>query len=630
MSEDKERIDLGMNRPIARRDFISGVAVGASALAMHNLAQAAGMPSSAAVEADTYPPLRTGMRGQHAGSFESAHAARDGKFNGTVAIDQETDEVYDLVVVGAGISGLSAAHFFRRNLGEDMKVLILDNHDDFGGHAKRNEFRYNGRIYLGYGGTMSIETPYPYSYMAKSLISELGITVEKYDANHRNDKLYAGLTRGMFFDKEHFGTDKLVTGFGQKPWDQFFAEAPLAAQVRADLTRLYTQKVDYMPDLDPVAKAAALKKMSYKDFLLKHVKVTPEAMPFFNGTGFRNNMRVDTCPAYTAAGLRGAGFAGMKIDAEKPFHTDYEAHFPDGNATIARLLINRLVPAALPGTLDMKTVVTAPLDYSKLDLPSSAVRVRLSSMVVRVQHDGDAKTSREVSIIYVKDGKNYRVRGGNVIMACFNNIIRFIVPDLPEKQKVALAYASKVPMQYTNVFLRNWQSFKKLGVSAVSSPNGYHTGMNLDTPISMGDYTFAASPDDPIVVHMTRNPNAPGLPRKEQHRRGRMDMLTTPFEKAELEIRRQMARTFGGGGFDPAKDILGITVNRWPHGYAYTYDTLGDPDFAENERPHVIGRQAFGRIAIANADAGAAAFTNEAIDQAHRAVHDCLYSRGYV
>ena len=320
----------------------------------------------------------------------------------------------------------------------------------------------------------------------------------------------------------------------------------------------------------------------------------------------------------------------MKIDGEAPFQSEYEAHFPDGNATIARLLVNRLVPAAWTGQMDMNSIVTAPLDYSKLDVASNPVRVRLSSIVVRAQHDGDPRSSRQVSVMYMKDGKVHRVRGGNVIMACFNNIIRFIVPDLPEKQKTALAYASKVPMQYTNVLVRNWQAFKKLGVSSVSSPNGYHTGMNLDNPISLGSYAFASSPDDPIVVHMTRNPNAPGLPRKEQHRRGRIDMLSTPFEKSELEIRRQMARALGTGGFDPAKDILAITVNRWPHGYAYTYDTIGDPDFQERERPHVVGRQAFGRIAIANADAGAAAFTNEAIDQAHRAVHDCLYSRGYL
>jgi spermidine dehydrogenase len=278
----------------------------------------------------------------------------------------------------------------------------------------------------------------------------------------------------------------------------------------------------------------------------------------------------------------------------------------------------------------MNSIVTAPFDYSRLDRADAPVRIRLSGTVVLVRHDGRVDQARRVNVVYIKDGKSCRVRGGNVILACFNNIVRFIVPDLPEEQKQALAYASKVPMQYTNVLLRNWRPWKKLGVSQVSAPHGYHTYLHLDYPISLGDYKFNNSPDDPIVVRMMRNPNSPGLPRKEQQRLGRIDMLNTPFKTSELEVRRQLTRVLGPGGFDPAHDILALTVNRWPHGYAYTYDTLSDPPFKEYERPHVVGRRAFGRVAIANADAGAAAFTNEAIDQAERAVHDCLYSNGYV
>jgi spermidine dehydrogenase len=133
-----------------------------------------------------------------------------------------------------------------------------------------------------------------------------------------------------------------------------------------------------------------------------------------------------------------------------------------------------------------------------------------------------------------------------------------------------------------------------------------------------------------VVLHLTRYPNRPGLPRREQHREGMRDLLQTSFEQIELQIRRQLARILGPGGFDPARDILAITANRWPHGYAYTYDTLSDPDLPHQERPHVVGRRPFGRIAIANSDAGAAAFTNTAIDEAHRAVQDLLAQRGLV
>jgi spermidine dehydrogenase len=233
-------------------------------------------------------------------------------------------------------------------------------------------------------------------------------------------------------------------------------------------------------------------------------------------------------------------------------------------------------------------------------------------------------------VVYVRGGKPYQVTAGNVVMACFNNIIRYIVPELPDAQQEALSYASKVPMQYTNVLVRNWEPWKKLGVHTIQAPNGYHTWVALDIPVSIGGYSFPTDPREPIVVHMTRNPNHPGLPRKEQHRLGRADMLATPFSTIEREIRAQLARMLGPGGFEPARDILAITVNRWPHGYAYTYDTLGDPDLPEADRPHVLGRRALGRIAIANADSGAAAFTNVAIDQAERAVQECLSSRGLI
>jgi len=636
MAIDKDAKTLGMHRNIDRRDFISGAAVAiagtalkpqrASAQASPRVGAAAGAPP-----ADYYPPKLTGLRGQHAGSFENAHKARDGATPENAAAES-TGETYDLVVVGGGISGLSAAYFFRKIMGENKRVLVLDNHDDFGGHAKRNEFRHNGRLILAYGGTQSIQSPYPYSFAARQLIADIGIDIASYHKNALRNEVYKGLGAATFFDKAHWGRDKLVVGTGQKPWADFFKEAPMSAKVRAALTQLHTAPADYMPNLDPVQKAEALKKISYQQFLTDYAKLPPEALPYFAARGFRNNMRVDTCPAFTAARSRAAGFAGMKIDMPAESFDEIEAHFPDGNATITRLLVSRMIPDAWPGHLDMNSIQTAVLDYGKLDVDGTPVRLRLNSTVVNVEHDGPVATARAANVTYARGDKLYRVRGDNVIMACFNNIIRFIVPGLPDAQKDALAYASKVPMQYSNVLIRNWTSFKKLGIRSVQMPTCYDPGFSLDFPVSMGDYNFAFGPDDPIVVHFSRNPNKPGvgLSRRDQNRVGRQEMLDTPFETIERNMRAEMAAVLSGGGFDPAEDILGITVNRWPHGYAYTYDTLGDPAFAEHERPHVIGRRPFGRIAIANADAGAAAFTNEAIDQAHRAVHDVLYSRALV
>jgi hypothetical protein len=276
------------------------------------------------------------------------------------------------------------------------------------------------------------------------------------------------------------------------------------------------------------------------------------------------------------------------------------------------------------------SIVLAPADYAKLDLPESRTRIRLNSTVVRVEHIGlpDPGTERAVRVVYVQENRQRQVSAANVILACFNNIIPYIVPDLPAEQKDALHYASKVPLQSTSVLVRNWESLRRLGVSAIHAPNGYHTDLWVDTPLSIGGYDSAVDPKEPAVIIMWRNPNKPGLPRREQNRMGRAVMLAETFDSIERETRAQLDRMLGTAGFESRRDILGLTVNRWPHGYAYTYDTLGDPDLPEADRPHVRGRRMFGRIAIANADSGAAAFSNVAIDQAERAVQECLVSRG--
>jgi len=275
----------------------------------------------------------------------------------------------------------------------------------------------------------------------------------------------------------------------------------------------------------------------------------------------------------------------------------------------------------------MENVLQAPVAYQKLDEATSKVRIRLRSSVVRVLHD-DTPGSHTVKVAYVREGKVHQVRGRNCILACYNSHIPALVPELPQVQKDALLYSVKVPMVYTNVLIRRWTAFQKLRVSNIHGPCMYHPNTSLDPGTTIGGYRGLTTPDEPIIVHMVRNPNKPGLPRKEQNRAGQKELLETSFEQFELEIRRQLVREVSGGGFDPATDIVGITVNRWPWGYAYTYDSLGDPDVPPEQRPHAIGRKRFGQIAIANSDAGAAAFTNQAIDEAHRAVQELLVSRG--
>jgi spermidine dehydrogenase len=323
---------------------------------------------------------------------------------------------------------------------------------------------------------------------------------------------------------------------------------------------------------------------------------------------------------------------GQNLDSIRSEEAEnYYFHFPDGNASVARLLVRRLVPGAIPGST-MDDVVTARADYVKLDASSSAVRVRLSSSVMRVRHTGPAGGDQRVEVAYVQHGAQgagpgtlKSVTARSCVLACWHSVIPALCPELPAAQKKALDYAIKVPLVYTNVLIRQWTAFQKLHVQRVSMPGMWHTSVNLDFPVSIGDYKHPNNPNEPVVLHLSKSACKPGLPIRDQHRAGRMELLTTSFETIEHGIRDSLGRALGAGGFDPARDILGITVNRWPHGYAYQYNSLAD-DFWVNggEQPCVVARQKFGRITIANADAGAYSYTDAAIDHAHRAVAELL------
>jgi spermidine dehydrogenase len=641
-----------MHRKITRRDFLNGVAVTAGAAMMpwdlfagHGVQE----PSDPVKSPNYYPPALTGMRGSHPGSFDTAHSLRDGIFWESAGKPEDTGETYDLIIVGGGISGLSAAHFYRKAMGGKARILILDNHDDFGGHAKRNEFRVNNAFRLGFGGTFSIESPAPYSAVAKDLIQELGIHVPSY-SKYVNQALYSshGMRSRIFFDKETFGVDKLVInprprGGGESEdaaapsqalLKQFLADAPLSDQAKRDLQRLYAEPKDYFPGLSSEEKKAKLARVSYASFLKDVAGVHEDIVKIYQALPHGLfGVGIDAVSAQDAWGLDLPGLDGMKLDPSpgKGMNRDaipneeaekYFFHFPDGNASIARLLVRKLIPDAIPGN-SSSDVVLAKANYAKLDDSGSSVRIRLNSTAVRVKHLGDAAGAKEVEVSYVRGGKLYTAKAKNAILACWHVVIPYICEELPEKQKEALASAQKVPLLYTNVALHNWTSFQKLGTSSVYAPGMYHTSVNLDLPVSMGGYEFPRTPDEPIVVHMMKAACSPGHPARQQHIAGRMELYTTSFETMERNIREQLARTLGPGGFDPARDIAAITVNRWPHGYAYEYNSLFDSFWLEGgETPCEVARKPHGRIAIANADAGAYAYTDEAINQAWRAVGD--------
>ena len=628
--------ELGMDRAISRRDFVQGVALGGGLVAAGLPAWAHGLvPSIAAQDRPGYyPPRLTGLRGSHPGSFEAAHALVAGRVPTKV---RDLDEEYDLIIVGAGISGLSAAHFYLAK-SPAARVLILDNHDDFGGHAKRNEFEIEGALRLANGGTWAIESPRPYSSVADGVLKAIGIDAAALAGTIQHPEVHAGLGlgAGVFFDRETFGADHLAVGYRQKSAHDFLSGAPLSDAARADIERVEEGGTDYFQQLSSTDKKRRLLTLSYRDYLRDVVGIGPEALNFYLAkTHSLWGVGIDAVSALDGWGSGLPGFQGLQLEPGSIPGMGFtpagavdtggsvDLHFPDGNATVARGLVRRLIPEALPGST-VEDLLTARVDYARLDKPAQSVRLRLSSTVLRVEHDGPAASARTVRVTYARDGGHCAVRARHCVLASYNMLIPYLVPELPEPQKAALHALVKTPLVYTTVAVRHWRAWAKLGVAHVYAPGSYHTSVGLNPTVDLGSYRSPRSPDEPTLLLMVRTPCQPGLTEHEQHRVGRAELMRTPFEVFERNIRDQLGRMFSSAGFDPATDITAITVNRWPHGYAPENNALFDLDVPESQRPHVLGRVPYGRISIANSDSGGGAYTDVAIDQAHRAVNDLL------
>lgn len=614
---------------ITRRDFLNGVAV----------TIAAGMTPlqilQAAPDGRYYPPALTGLRGSHAGSFEVAHQMGWEK----KVFDTDTlpiTEDYDLVVVGGGLSGLSAAWFYREKHPK-AKILILENHDDFGGHAKRNEFQAGGRMIIGYGGSEAFQSPnHLYSKEVNGLLKKLGVNIKRFEtAFDRQFYPGLGLSRGVFFDKENFGEDKLVTGdptpmvaddiapdqLNARAIRDFINDFPLPAADRLALIELHTAPKDYLPGKTAEEKADFLAATSYRDFLLKNVGLSEGAVKYFQSrTNDFMALSIDAVAAADAYSVGFPGFAGMNLapiseEAAAEMEEPYIYHFPDGNASVARLLVRSLIPGVAPGHT-MDDIVLAAFDYAKLDQPKAAVRLRLNSTAVSVRNVGNS-----VHIGYSRGGQLAQVRGKRCILACYNMMIPYLLKDLPAPQAQALSQNVKYPLVYTKVVIRNWQSFQKLGVHEIYAATQPYSRIKLDYPVSMGGYDHPRDPAQPIGLHMVYVPTSPnsGMNARDQARAGRGKLYGQTFEQLEAQLRDQLQRMLGPGGFNHETDILAITVNRWSHGYASFSNSLFD-DADQSEAWMNLAKKPVGHVSIANSDAAWSAYAHAAIDEAYRAV----------
>ena len=599
-----------------------------------------GQTVMAALDPSYYPPARTGLRGSHPGSYEHAHSrAWAGKTDWGPTTDLE--EVYDLVVVGGGLSGLSAAYFYQQKHGTDKKVLILDNHDDFGGHAKRNEHTINGVTLLGEGGSESFEAPYDFSETVLNLLKDIGVDMDRFQTAYDVDFFRRhNLGAVTYFNKQTFGEDKVVKHpFCDYPafvegllrstlsYEKAVQQTPLSEKGKEQLLRVL--KADqHVLNVPKEELRDYIQTHSYFDYLKNTLGVDdPGVLKMARHSVVdvaEGGTDVMTMSEALRSGPLGLDpFASWKDAMEEGTYPDVNKdgdtyaldppfihHFPDGNATIARSLVKKMIPNVGPGE-NVEQIVLSKFNYAELDKSSNNVRVRLNSTVVNVQHRGDPKTSSDVLVNYIHDNKSYQVKGKGVVMACYNMIIPHIVPNLPKEQDAALRALTKVPLQYTTVGVRNWRAMKEMGIGMAMCPGNIHQVVAMDFPVSIGGYEFTKTPDDPCILHMRSAPlgDTVGAPRVEQFRDARYRMLGLSFNDYEEEIREHLGGMLPKELFEFDRDVESISINRWGHGYSYG-------------NPGIIGRQPFGRITIANSDADNNSVLQGAIDQAHRAVQE--------
>jgi spermidine dehydrogenase len=530
--------------------------------------EASGQAAMAALDPSYYPPARTGLRGSHPGSSENAHAR---VWNGRSDWGPTTElaEVYDLVVVGGGLSGLSAAYFYQQEHGRDKKVLILDNHDDFGGHAKRNEHTIDGHLVLGEGGSESLEDPHEFGEIVRDLLKDLGVNMDRFKTAYDVDFYKRhGLGAVTYFNKQTFGQDKVVKhpfcdypGFVEglmRPtlsYEEAVQQTPLSEKGKEQLLRVL-KGGQHVLKLPKEELREYIRTHSYFDYLRNTLGVDdPGVLKMARRTnmdyGGGGTDMMSIRQALSSGSMGSDPYAAWKDALPEGAYQEYVnkggdtyavkypfiEHFPDGNATLARSLVKKLVPDVGPGET-AEEIVLSKFNYAELDKSTNSARVRLNSTVVNVKHGGDPNSSSDVFVNYINDGKSYQVRGKGVVMACYSMMSPHIIPDLPKEQDAALRSLSKVPLQYTTVGVTNWRAMKEMGIGMAMCPGNIHQVVGMDYPVSMGGYEFTKTPNDPCILHMRSAPvgETVGAPRVEQYREARYKMLGLQFKDYEEEI----------------------------------------------------------------------------------------------
>jgi len=647
MSDDKKRElrELGAARNITRRDYLGGMAAGAGAILLSGAlpgALAGGRKvdlSLPGLDADDAARFNgPGGVGDYASSngntwdvISRAHMLRDGEFADfnfdDVPIDEEN---YDVVIVGGGASSMGVMYRLAKESKKPLKTLILDNHPVFGGEAKHNAFDVDGhRIYGPQGSNLVILPKYSGQvvYGRNVLYDEfkdIGMPLE-YD-----DIPMTGSDKPLEFDRSNFTyhwmspiSDSIVHFAAptadnptpkpvHNPWKNEMRGLGYSEEVRKDLMRW---RWDLKLDRPREGLDEWLDQMSYEDLLVKVHGLSPEVARFCDpllasslGFGAR------TCSALLATrdmSFPGAVLAEDVAPGERPGPAPMgltEAMtelgvgcFPGGNSYPYRYFARYIWPDIIKDGKRPGDVLGNPIRFEILDAPTQQKRMRLGATVYDVRHV-KGSNGKKVRVVYGKDGRLRAVTAKTVVMCSGAWVNRHILRDAPGDVRGAMSKFMHAPMLIANVALTNWRFMERMGATIAQYEGGeFGFTCNIRQPLDLPGYQPPLDPGKPIVLTFYVPFTDHTLPPMEQGQVKRWELFSTPYRDFELKIRRQLVQLFGQSGFDPARDIAGITINRWGHAY-----TVPQPGFVHphdgSTAPSDVLRAGYGNIHFAHSE----------------------------
>ncbi|MBL7161694.1 MAG: NAD(P)-binding protein [Anaerolineales bacterium] len=596
-----EKKRLGLDRSITRRDFLKVMMVGAGNLMLSGCSGVNSDLPFDPVSATTPHRLIGGD------SADSVAACHNFWWKRLAQKAEDSGEMYDLVIVGAGLGGLTAAFYYHQERPE-AKILLLDSHADFGGNAQRNEMTIKGqKIIVTEAGDYQWAISPEYK-MVQKLWKDLGIDLSPSSK----------LAMPAEASQEHlFVNGKWIRDFWETGY--YSTSSPWSKKIQDDYDAFFKFLENFKWEPWPKVKKelAEWDKITYKEWMKDLNGWDPQLIGLIDmwvrssyGAG------ADTMSAACAFwNFSGSGFVQYK--------------WPGGLSGFARHLVNALIPKALNG----QDVIYGEIDCKALDSTENNVRIRLSSSVLEVRHDGDLDSSDHVVIKYLNDDNLYQLKAKSVIMAGGGYMTKHIVKDLPKEQKEAYEKFHYAPYLMVNVWINNSRALDRLNF-------GYHgwiwepriaTYISIADGISEEGFDPNRDPERPNCITLW----CPPLPDpdldgdyEEQGKQGRKDMLDKSFEEYETLIRQELLDVFGDAGFDPAEDIEGIAINRWGHAEVICYPGFafesGNSDAPTPGVPIYDAGQRFGRIAFAHTDLNGFADNQGTTRISHRAVKELL------